>query len=232
MALIHPTLGVILFDTGYSQNFRDITRQFPYNLYAFLTPVHLRENETALAQLKNLGVSQKDVRHIIISHFHADHISALKDFPYAQFIYLQDTYSNLSRLKGIKALVKGFLPELLPEDFEQRSKLLSYERFGKLEGFEPFVSAIDIFEDESILGVALPGHARGQLGIITNPYTDPVFFVADACWQTASYQTNTMPSKVASFIQDDVSQYANTLEKIHLLSQRRPDLKIVPCHSN
>ena len=37
--IVHPTVGVILFDTGYGYRFQEITRRFPYIAYAKMTPV-------------------------------------------------------------------------------------------------------------------------------------------------------------------------------------------------
>ena len=73
--------GPMLFDTGYSQRFFDATRQFPYRLYRHATPVTLREDELAINQLSTLNLRPSDITRIFISHFHADHISALLSQP-------------------------------------------------------------------------------------------------------------------------------------------------------
>ena len=83
--LVHPKEGVILFDTGYGTDFKEHTRKFPEYIYQLTTPVHLCKEDAAVARLRTLSIEPKDVRHIVISHFHADHIGALRDFPKAQF---------------------------------------------------------------------------------------------------------------------------------------------------
>lgn len=38
----HPKQGYILFDTGYSERFFQLTQKFPFSLYRRLTPVVLK----------------------------------------------------------------------------------------------------------------------------------------------------------------------------------------------
>ena len=85
--LEHPKLGPILFDTGYTPRFFSHTQRFPYSLYAKITPVYVDDAETACHQLQARDIAPTDIRYLIISHFHADHVGGLADFPKAQFIY-------------------------------------------------------------------------------------------------------------------------------------------------
>lgn len=81
--LAHPTRGWILFDTGYSSHFTQATAPFPERLYRWVTPLTLTPADTLLAQLARLGISADEIRYVIISHMHGDHIAGLKDFPNA-----------------------------------------------------------------------------------------------------------------------------------------------------
>ena len=72
--LEHPRFGAILFDTGYSYRFFDVTRRFPERLYALMTPVTLHEQQLAVNQLAACGLKPADISHVIISHFHAESI--------------------------------------------------------------------------------------------------------------------------------------------------------------
>ncbi len=119
--LEHPKLGPILFDTGYTSRFFTETQQFPNSLYAKITPVYLDESKTARRQLETRGIAVEDVRHLIISHFHADHIAGLADFPHAQYIYFDQAYAAVRCKSSFGAVRAGFLPGLLPPDFEERS---------------------------------------------------------------------------------------------------------------
>ena len=96
--LEHPRFGRLLFDTGYSADFFHATRRLPYRLYRKATPVTLAEEQTAVSQLAARGLAPRDIDQVFISHFHPDHISALKDFPAARYRYWPDAYAAVLAL--------------------------------------------------------------------------------------------------------------------------------------
>ncbi|MEL7400112.1 MAG: MBL fold metallo-hydrolase, partial [Pseudomonadota bacterium] len=57
----HPTVGNILYDTGYSESFFQATKSFPNRFYALLTPVYLQPEETAIQQLEQRGISADSI---------------------------------------------------------------------------------------------------------------------------------------------------------------------------
>src|SRR5262249_7331108 len=77
----HPAHGPLLFDTGYAPRFFEPAARLPYSLYARVTPVITRESWTAASYLRSQGLSPDSIKLIVLSHFHADHIGGLKDFP-------------------------------------------------------------------------------------------------------------------------------------------------------
>ena len=112
--LKHEKYGNILFDTGYSNYFYKASKNFPYSIYANITPVYIDEENSAKCQLEKLGIMPDEISYIIISHFHADHIAGLKDFNKAKFICLKSAYQNIKNKKNFSSLKEGFLPDLLP----------------------------------------------------------------------------------------------------------------------
>ena len=231
--LEHPREGVVLFDTGYSRRFHEQTRNFPNRFYALITPVSVTEEETAISQLAGRGVGVRDVRTVILSHFHADHVAGAGDFPHATYVYDGEGYARLEKLSAFAGLRSGFLRGLLPDDFARRGRpLFPRERVrtaDALPGF--FDEAVDLFGDGSILVIALPGHAAGHVGLLVRTAEgEQVFLISDACWRRESFQEGRPPLAVAGMIFDDRPEYARTLARLHGLHRTRPELKIVPCH--
>jgi len=232
-ALIRHPLGWILFDTGYSERFYRETQYLPNKLYALLTTVYLQPQESAVAQLEQLGIEPNDIKYIIISHFHADHIGGLKDFPQAKFICFKSGYHAIKNKRGFKALKAGFLSGLMPDNFEKRVIFAENNNTIKLpDNFTPFAQGFDLFGDGSLIAIELPGHAVGQMGLyLTDNSGKQYFLIADACWLSRAYQELIYPQRIADILFADKTAYRETLKKINQLYRNNPDVKIVPSHN-
>jgi glyoxylase-like metal-dependent hydrolase (beta-lactamase superfamily II) len=228
----HPREGVILFDTGYAQRFFDATRRFPERLYAITTPVTLGPDDSAVAKLAALGLAPSDVRTVLISHFHADHVAGLMDFPRARLRCLSSAWHSVRNRSRVSALRHGFLPALMPGDFEARLDPLDTLTTRPLPpDCAPFTHGLDVFGDESVLAVELGGHAAGQVGLIVHAHDGRRYFlVSDACWTREAFERPVLPHPVASMLFHDTREYARTLGKIADLSRRSPSIVIVPSH--
>lgn len=227
----HPIFGIILFDTGYSQRFFQETQQFPERLYAIVTPVSLNPNNTAISQLQQRNIPATSVNTIILSHFHADHIGGVQDFPDARFLCLQSAYTAVKQQQGLGAVVAGFLKGLLPNDFEQRCDWVETKPTVALPAaYAPFETGFDLLGDGSLLAVDLPGHVTGQLGLFVVTEDTHYFLIADACWMSRAYQELLMPHPIARLILSNWQDYRTTLQKIHQLHQSNPTLQIIPTH--
>src|SRR5689334_5759477 len=120
----HPEHGWSLWDAGYAPRMLDETRRLPFWLYRRITPLRLRPELAAVAQIGRWGLAPRDIRRVIISHFHADHIAGLRDFASAELICLRSAYDDVAARRGWRALRRGFIPALLPDDFAARATLL------------------------------------------------------------------------------------------------------------
>ncbi len=230
--LEHPRLGPILFDTGYTPCFFRQTQRFPYNIYAKITPVYVDKTESACHQLKAKGISPTNIKYLIISHFHADHIGGLADFPQAQYVYFRQAYEAVKNKRGIQAVRAGFLPGLIPPDFTERSRPIDMGQTTPLPPeYAPFSHGVDIFGDSSLLAVSLPGHAHGQMGLFMQTNNvGPVFLAADACWRSQAYQDLIWPHPLANLVLADAKAYRQTLSQLHHLHKNNPAIHIVPSH--
>lgn len=229
--IYHPVKGKILFDTGYSEHFYGATKKFPYSIYAKVTPVSIKKEDKLSFKLAEQNVETKDISYTILSHFHADHIGAVKEFDTSQFIYTESSYSAVKGKTGFKALLKGFLPDLLPENFEENSTQLAGP--NKIQDHflnDYFTTVYDIFGDRSIIGVEIPGHAKGQLGIYIETEEKKILLIADACYLSETFEEMKLPSNIIHIIGDSKEDYIDTVERIHKLYKDKKDITIVPSH--
>jgi glyoxylase-like metal-dependent hydrolase (beta-lactamase superfamily II) len=233
----HPKRGVVLFDTGYSEWFFRATAPFPERLYRWMTPVHLGPEQTARAQLAALGVAPGDVRTIVISHFHADHIAGLRDFPRAELVFAHDAYESVRARTRWNALRCGVMPALLPEDFAARARPLEAVQFVAATGLPaPFARGADVLGDGSLLAVELPGHATGQIGLSFEDAASgrAYLLVADAAWSTRAIVEGVLPHPIAmrGILNSDARAYAGTLAALGRVQRANPRLRVLPCHAS
>lgn len=224
----HPRHGLFLFDTGYSPKFFDATRNFPYSIYRRLTPLVHSDSLTIREQLADLGIAANDIRGVIISHFHADHVAGLCDFGRSEFISSRAAWNDVVGLRGISALRRGFLPSLLPPDFAARVRPI--EHFHD-PGIEPFEHCHDLFGDRSVRLIEIPGHARGQIGALVQASpTKQMLLAADATWTLGSLRARRLPHWLTFGFVDSLVDMRQTLDQLHEFSMRYPSIEIVPTH--
>jgi glyoxylase-like metal-dependent hydrolase (beta-lactamase superfamily II) len=230
--LQHPKFGAMLFDTGYSYRFFDETRKFPKRLYRFMTPVFLEEEDLLVNQLLTFGLRPRDISHVFISHFHADHIGSLSDLPGSRFVHMPHAFSHLRHLPPSQDMKHAYLRGLVPSDFDSRSHEVDMTRPVLLaKEYAPLKTGYDLLGDGSIIGVELPGHAHGQMGIFVRDENEKLFFfVADAAWLKRSIVENRPPHKLANMIFSDPQAYHETLGDLHSYYVTHPDTIVVPSH--
>jgi glyoxylase-like metal-dependent hydrolase (beta-lactamase superfamily II) len=223
----HPREGWLLWDAGYAPRLWEATRRFPFRLYRWATPLRLKDELAVVAQLPRFGLTADDLRTVIVSHFHADHVSGLRDFPRARLLASRSAYEDVAGRTGLQALRRAFVPALLPEDFERRATLLPDFAGPECDGLGP---THDVFGDGSALLVSLPGHARGQIGLLAQTESGPIFFVADSCWLSASFAENRPPHWLTHFFIDNARAMRQTIARLHRFAVQNPGVALVPSH--
>jgi len=228
----HPKFGAMIFDTGYSYRFFDETKKFPKRLYRWMTPVHLHEEDLLVNQLSAFNLRPQDISHVVISHFHADHIAALPDLAWSRYVYLPHAFSRLRHLPPEEDMKFAYLRGLIPSDFDSRSQEVDVTKPVLLsEEYAPFTSGYDLLGEGSLIGVELPGHAYGQMGLFARDEKDKLFFfVADAAWLKRSILENRPPHKIANFLFPDPEAYRETLGRLQTYTLTHPETVVIPSH--
>ena len=228
-ALHHPDEGWILFDTGYSRHVEHEVQTGLERLYPLVVPFTVPIG--AADQLRARGIDPADVRHVIISHLHPDHIGGLLDFPNATLHCPREAWRVNAPAIGPARMRLAFMPGLLPSDFHDRVHWIDGLTGS---GAGPFPATGDLFGDGSVRLVELPGHAAGQIGAFVTVQADPeprrALLAADSCWLSRGFQELSEPSRITRLIIDDPHASRATLGRLHHLHTMDPSLVILPSH--
>ncbi|MCU0461857.1 MAG: MBL fold metallo-hydrolase [Bacteroidales bacterium] len=222
----HPVLGKILFDTGYSYRFYESTRSLPNRIYRWITPVFHKKEEACLNKLLELKINPEEIRNIVISHFHADHIGGLRDFPGAKIWCSEIALEFALKINRFSAVFKGILKSQIPDD------ICRITSFPEEEFPESSISGLTAWRwQDDIYFIDLPGHARGQMGLYLKDtsYGD-LLLCADAAWSVKAIHEKIYPSRMVSLISDNYSELTRTIDKLYNFHINNPQIKIVPAH--
>ena len=166
----HPK-GLIVFDTGNNVAVSDgqCKKHWVAGNCDFLKPNQKRE-DVIDAQLKKLGYSTDQVKAVITSHAHLDHIGNIKMFPKAIHVIQK------------KELYQAWWPEKFQReggvfvvgDFDGPARDFNYL---ELEG------DYDLFGDGSVIVLSTPGHTLGHQSVKVKLATGKTIIMSqDAIW--------------------------------------------------
>lgn len=230
--ILHPTQGALLWDTGYDPAFFRVTRRWPERLYALTTPVTLGEHEPVARQISRFGLGPDDIRGVIISHFHGDHIAGLPAFPRGRLYCARaglDQIQGVGRFAGVR---QGLLPGLLPPDTRERAIFFEDRpRQALPSDLRPFETGADLLGDGSLLAVELPGHCAGHWGLAVRGDDDRLrLFVGDAAWSLRAIRENRPPPALTTALLGRTDRYRRTLSDLHAVEARGSEVILVPSH--
>lgn len=192
----HKVHGYILFDTGYST--------YIYNcgligkIYNLFNPTFVKREDMIDQQLIADGLSPNDIKYIILSHLHPDHIGGLSKFPQAKIIISEKLYKRY-KSPHLRDL---FIQQFIPKFFEKNLLILNDQQLNSK--YVEFYNAYDLFDDGSIMITNMDGHAYGQICALVN---GKYFLAADTCWGIDLVDKIPSMKYIPTKIQDNYSEY-------------------------
>lgn len=173
--LIETEQGLVLVDTGYGSE--DVRHPHPRLSKTFraLLNIQFRTEETALHQVRALGFSPADVRHIVLTHLDFDHAGGLEDFPNARVHVMEREREAAERRR------RGFVARrrYRPVQWDDVRDWRTYAGSGEpWFGFDS-VRQLDGLPPE-ILMIPMPGHTWGHAGVAVQTARGWVLNAGDA----------------------------------------------------
>ena len=210
--LIETNQGLTLVDTGLG--LQDYTKPTWFTqLFRIITYMPFDSNEAAVNQLPKIGHPPQDLKHIILTHMHFDHIGGLADFPDAKVHVYKKEYDAFIHRKGFLSAA------YIPRQIAHKPDFVFYEDTGE-KWFEFDAIRINCFEPE-IYFIPMPHHSVGMCGIVIKTEMGWHFHCADA---------------VAGFRRDDIPAWAIRIilgpymPRLRELSAKHPEIKMTAGH--
>ncbi len=225
--LDHQILGPVLIDTGYGPRVTSGNeRSFALKAYAAALRPRLIAGNCVLPFLHSKGIQPDDVRTIIITHFHADHVSALWDFPNAQFLLSRKVWESFIQSGKIANFRHGMFGELIPANFVERMTI--FETLPVVQLGEPFGCGHDVLRDGSVLSIDMPGHAAGHCGLLFTEGPRPLLYATDVQWLPRTITENRAPGFPATWVYDDAKAAISSAAKVRAFAASGSDFLL--CH--
>lgn len=171
--LVESNDGLVLIDTGFAKSVLERPKSMGL-LYLFLGLKSAVES-AAVEQIKRLGFTAKDVRHLIPTHLDNDHAGAIFDFPEATI------HTSVQELNAA-VRPRGFVEKARYRQFNEGEK--SRWHVHPLEDGEDWfgfkgVKAVPGTKDDILL-IPLFGHTAGHFGVAVKTEGKWLLHVGDA----------------------------------------------------
>ncbi len=227
--LIEAPTGLVLVDAGLGLRFgTEPGRMFGPSRFYVRPQFH--EAEAAVRQVQALGFDPRDVRDIVLTHFDADHVGGIADFPWAR-IHLTGDEASVALEPRTFVEKQRYLPTHL----DHHPDLVRHDpRSG--DQWRGFASANELTSiADGIVLVALPGHSRGHAAVAVEGGDHWVLHVGDTFYHHSQIDGHGhTPLGVAAmerFVAHDWTQVQDNKERLReLWSSRDPEVLIVNAH--
>lgn len=194
----HPE-GLILVDTGENADSMEIDKYLSkeswYAVYQFKNAcnVKIQRQSEINNQLNKVNLKAEDVKLVVLTHMHLDHIDGLKFFPKQEI------------------MVGNF--ELTHPDNVFSSILPAWFNPNKLEykqnRIEVFNQAYPITQAEDLLYIPTPGHTLGHSSLVFKTDDFDIIFAGDSSYDQAQVINGELPGANTDYIKT-----AETYEKL------------------
>lgn len=179
--LIEHSKGLILIDTGWHTDVRTKPKQYLGWLHYTASTPYLPQGQAIHEQLEKLGYRPSDIDFLFLSHLHTDHVSGLELVKEAKHIFTSDI-----ELQDTKKFPINYKPFMWTD-----TKLKTFSFKQSQHGADNL--SFDLFDDNSVVFVSLPGHTNGMTGTIIQNKDKFVLLCSDAGYMQKSWKELIIP---------------------------------------
>jgi len=216
--LIEHPKGLVLIDTGWHSNVRNNQIKYLGRLHYMINKAILPEGQAINEQLGKYGIKPQDLDYVVLSHLHSDHASGLKLLNESKKIIVSEEElraANKDKLRYIHHMWKG-------------TNIKTFHM--TLSEYGPQHRSFDLFGDDTIVFVHVPGHTSGLVATIIQNNDKFVLLTSDCGYAPKSWEQMILPGVMVNKKQlfeslsweKEMSQKANC---IRVIANHDPDTK-------
>ncbi|MEM9823688.1 MAG: N-acyl homoserine lactonase family protein [Bacteroidota bacterium] len=208
----HPE-GNILIDTGENHQVND-KNYFACDkasgmVYRSILKLDIDRDGELPTLLAKINRQVDDIRWVVLTHLHLDHVDGIRFFPKAEFVVAKNEYLLSS---------PGHVPCLLPSWFHPRVVNFSPKNNLGFDGAYALTQAKDVWI------VPTPGHTHGHQSVILRTNEQSLFFAGDATFT----QRQLLETKVAGICANK-KVARKTIQQIQSFGKNHP-MVYLPSH--
>lgn len=170
--------GLVLIDTGWSRRACAFPHDDPGLVHSVLLGLSVKPEDALASQLISQGYSAADVRHVVATHLHADHVGGVVDFDRATFhVHAREVEATARGLRGGYTPAVRSLPRVAPYTLDGPPAL-------------GFPSSRDLFGDGSVLLLDGRGHTAGSVVVAVKLQDGWALHAGDAAQHVGEYRAD------------------------------------------
>lgn len=223
--VIEHASGLVLFDAGQDRAVVTDPNYWPPGFTGTvmrkLFEMHIGPDETLPKQLELLGYSLSDVRKVIYSHLHADHIGRVQELLHADLFVSDVEWNHMLKPHSERYMIFRNPYIEIPGAKWTQITLNHLDDPAIL----PFTHGYDFMGDGAIILLPTPGHTPGSMSMLVRPkQSPPLLLAADLTYRPELLEKDQLPGT------GDKRELLDSFAKVRALKERMPDLVILFSH--
>jgi glyoxylase-like metal-dependent hydrolase (beta-lactamase superfamily II) len=210
--LEHPTRGTFLVDTGVARSVAQRSDDMPVG-WIVQQAMDFDALHVHVDTATWLERSRTRLRGVLLTHLHLDHILGLQDLPKTVPIYVGPGEAQQSRFLHL---------------FTSSTTADNLDGFGPLREFAvaapvaaPF-GVVDLFGDDSVYGLHIPGHTAGSMAYVVRTPEGPHLIAGDGCHTAWGWEHAVEPGTFNA----DPELAAQSFQKLRAFAQAHPEMRV------